>query len=64
MLQVLLQASIRMTENAMKQTMEILILGTCALIAPGLAMTRSYLPEDGFELDYLISLPSRLTVAS
>jgi CRP-like cAMP-binding protein len=53
-----------MTDNAMKRKLEVLILGTCALIALGLAMTRSYLPEDWLKLDYLISLSSLLTVAS
>lgn len=48
----------------MKRKLEVLILGTGALIALGLAMTRSYMPEDWFKLDYLISLSSLLTVAS
>jgi CRP-like cAMP-binding protein len=48
----------------MKRKLEVLILGTFALLALGLAMTRSYLPEDWLKLDYLISLSSLLTVAS
>lgn len=47
-----------------KRKLEVLILGTCALIALGLAMRSRYLPEDWFELDYLISISSLLTVAS
>ena len=48
----------------MKRKLEVLILGFCALLAIGLATTRSYLPDDWFKLDYLISLSSLLTVAS
>jgi len=48
----------------MKQKLEILILGTCALLGLGMAFKTSYLPEDWFKLDYLISLSSLLTVAS
>ena len=48
----------------MKRKLEFLILGLCALLAIGLATTRSYLPHDWFKLDYLISLSSLLTVAS
>jgi hypothetical protein len=47
-----------------KRKLEVLILGTCALIGLGLAVRTSYLPEDWFKLDYLISLSSLLTVAS
>ena len=48
----------------MKRKLEVLILGACALLALGLATKTSYLPEDWFSLDYLISLSSLLTVAS
>lgn len=48
----------------MKRKLEFVILGLCALLAISLATTRSYLPDDWFKLDYLISLSSLLTVAS
>ena len=48
----------------MKRKLEVLILGTCALIGLFLAVRTRYLPEDWFKLDYLISLSSLLTVAS
>ena len=48
----------------MKRKLEILILGTCALIGLALALSSDYLPQRWFKLDYLISLSSLLTVAS
>ena len=48
----------------MKRKLEILILGTFALIGLFLAVRTQYLPQDWFKLDYLISLSSLLTVAS
>jgi CRP-like cAMP-binding protein len=48
----------------MKRKLEALVLGTCALLAIGLATMGTYHPHDWFKLDYLISLSSLLTVAS
>ena len=47
-----------------KRKLEVLILGAFALIGLGLAVRTRYLPEDWFNLDYLISISSLLTVAS
>ena len=48
----------------MKRKLEALVLGAGAVLGLILATTNSYLPDDWFKLDYLISLSSLLTVAS
>ena len=48
----------------LKRSLEILILGTCAVLGLAWAATTRHFPANGFSLDYLIDLSSLLTVAS
>ena len=48
----------------MNRKLELLILGSCALLGGVWAVTTHHFPAGGFKLDYLIDLSSLLTVAS